>query len=282
MLIRLIALTIFLTACVSERQKPEAPSRDVASENVSAGSLVPFVASVPDPAPQPVNNRLRPFTSDGCSRFFDGVPGYDSRLWVTCCIQHDVAYWQGGTEDERRSADNQLRRCVADKAGATVGELMYLGVRLGGSNALPTSWHWGYGWTTPRPYAPLTEGEKSQVALMSEAIPTDLSQQITRAEPLVKTRESVTGDYCVDLAVEHIQRTENRPFELGHMAESVTEFKFSATKVLEVRTAWCELPYRFTFKLLDRNGCVPGRNELTARAIVRLMKIEPPPFCSAP
>ena len=35
------------------------------------------------------------FTSDGCSLWFDGC-------WVKCCVQHDLAYWRGGTSKERQ------------------------------------------------------------------------------------------------------------------------------------------------------------------------------------
>src|SRR5271169_6094597 len=39
---------------------------------------------------------LKPFTTDGCSDFPNGTPEHQD-LWLTCCIQHDLAYWMGGT-----------------------------------------------------------------------------------------------------------------------------------------------------------------------------------------
>lgn len=88
------------------------------------------------------------FTTDGCSRFPDDG-------WTGCCVVHDIAYWCGGSEDDREEADRLLRKCVNEKADR-VGDLMYLGVRLGGSAWWPTPWRWGYGWDDwPRGYEDL-------------------------------------------------------------------------------------------------------------------------------
>ncbi len=78
------------------------------------------------------------FTTDGCSRWPDND-------WVSCCISHDISYWCGGSEDERKEADRELMRCVNDKK-EFMGDIIYLGVRLGGHPWLPTPWRWGYGW----------------------------------------------------------------------------------------------------------------------------------------
>ncbi len=79
------------------------------------------------------------FTTDGCTRWPD-----DS--WVECCIVHDIAYWCGGSEQDRKGADRDLQLCVNRKA-AMIGNVMYPGVRAAGSPWLPTPWRWGYGWS---------------------------------------------------------------------------------------------------------------------------------------
>ncbi len=85
------------------------------------------------------------FTTDGCSRWPDGT-------WVSCCVLHDILYWCGGSNSDRKRADQFLSRCVKQKAGV-MGPLMYIGVRVGGSPWLPTPWRWGYGWEDwPRGY----------------------------------------------------------------------------------------------------------------------------------
>lgn len=49
-----------------------------------------------------------------------------------CCLIHDLAYQQGGTEADRRRADVEFRRCVRMKNGPLVAWIYYSGVRLFG------------------------------------------------------------------------------------------------------------------------------------------------------
>ena len=104
---------------------------------------------------------LRPFTSDGCSLFPDRflITGAD---WCACCIEHDLAYWRGGTAEERQAADRRLRRCVSEKTGNEVlARAMYDGVRAGGSPYFYNWYRWGYGWPYERKYRKLTPEEES-------------------------------------------------------------------------------------------------------------------------
>lgn len=78
------------------------------------------------------------FTTDGCSRSPDNN-------WTACCIIHDIPYWCGGSTKDRQEADQYLKQCVNNQANV-LGNLYYLGVRLGGTPWLPTPWRWGYGW----------------------------------------------------------------------------------------------------------------------------------------
>lgn len=100
------------------------------------------------------------FTTDGCSRWPDG--GY-----VTCCIVHDIAYWCGGSADDRREADESLRSCLSEKTAA-LGYLVYSGVRVGGMPWLPTPWRWGYGWDVwPKGYEALEHSPSVRTILES-------------------------------------------------------------------------------------------------------------------
>jgi hypothetical protein len=106
---------------------------------------------------------LVPFTSDGCSLFPDGTLK-DRNLWCDCCQAHDIAYWQGGSADERQRADASLRDCVLARTGnQQLAENMYLGARAGGHPAFPTWYRWGYGWPYGRSYQPLSAVERLQV-----------------------------------------------------------------------------------------------------------------------
>jgi len=105
---------------------------------------------------------LKPFTSDGCSAFPDGTLAQNN-LWLNCCTLHDLAYWQGGTYQQRAAADQALKQCVAKVGQPTIAALMLAGVRVGGTPYLPTTFRWGYGWPYPRLYGKLTKTEQQQV-----------------------------------------------------------------------------------------------------------------------
>lgn len=107
---------------------------------------------------------LNSFTSDGCSLFPDGTL-HERSLWCDCCFNHDIAYWRGGSEVERKEADKALRLCVLDRTGnKALAGMMHDGVRAGGSPVFPTWYRWGYGWNYGRGYQQLAEEERKQVA----------------------------------------------------------------------------------------------------------------------
>lgn len=115
------------------------------------------------PVLPPHAEMLLPFTSDGCTLFPDGTPD-DRNKWCDCCQIHDLAYWQGGSADERKQADLTLRDCIWQRTGdQALAETIYIGVRAGGHPAFPTWYRWGYGWDYGRGYQPLAEEERWQV-----------------------------------------------------------------------------------------------------------------------
>lgn len=107
-------------------------------------------------------SELKPFVSDSCSLFPDGLIGQQD-LWLHCCVDHDFAYWKGGTREERLHSDQTLRQCVSNAGQPMIGLLMLGGVRLGGSPLWPTPFRWGFGWDYPRFYGPLSSQELEQV-----------------------------------------------------------------------------------------------------------------------
>jgi hypothetical protein len=120
------------------------------------------LASVAAGAPADVDD-LADFTSDGCSLFPDGTIT-DRAKWCGCCLMHDIAYWRGGTEEERKRADAALRDCVLEHTGdKALSETMYLGVRAGGHPVLPAWYRWAYGWSYGRGYKPLIDEERGKV-----------------------------------------------------------------------------------------------------------------------
>lgn len=113
--------------------------------------FMPFCASAED--------RIKPFTTDGCSAFPDGT-AIQNELWLACCTAHDFAYWQGGTYQERVNADLALKTCVEQVGEPAIATLMLAGVRVGGTPFLPTKFRWGYGWPYLRGYKAVTDEEK--------------------------------------------------------------------------------------------------------------------------
>ena len=113
--------------------------------------------------------RLSPFTSDGCSAFPDGTMEQNT-LWLNCCTTHDLAYWQGGTYAEREHADNELRHCVTQLGEDEIALLMLAGVRVGGSPFWPSQFRWAYGWPYGRFYKALTADELEQVRKLQPSL----------------------------------------------------------------------------------------------------------------
>ena len=107
---------------------------------------------------------IQPFATDGCSMFPDRSL-LRKADWCTCCLAHDLAYWRGGTADERLKADQDLKDCVFAASGdAQLAELMHAGVRAGGGPYFLTPYRWGYGWPFGRMYEPLSADEEAQVS----------------------------------------------------------------------------------------------------------------------
>lgn len=112
-------------------------------------------------------NQLSTFQSDGCSWWPDGTSS-DPDLWRECCVVHDIAYWKGGTREERVEADRNLLSCVAGKKQTLMGLLMFVGVRSGGGPSFFTPFRWGYGWSHNRGYEKIgmTESRQVQASLL--------------------------------------------------------------------------------------------------------------------
>jgi hypothetical protein len=105
---------------------------------------------------------LKPFTSDGCSLFPDRSL-ISSTDWCDCCVTHDLAYWRGGSAEERARADHALRACVHRVTGNdALADVMYAGVRAGGGPYFFTPYRWAYGWPFGRNYTPLTAEETAE------------------------------------------------------------------------------------------------------------------------
>ena len=96
------------------------------------------------------NNLLPPWTddlSDGCSvPFFIRPFIRDSPACRECCLEHDQAYYYGGTRIERAAADEKLRLCLSRHMPIWAADAAYRFTRVFGSPYLRrkgVSWAFG-------------------------------------------------------------------------------------------------------------------------------------------
>ena len=87
------------------------------------------------------------FTTDGCSIASDNGP------WRSCCVEHDMVYWCGGTSAERQAADTKMRLCILNKGYSSWSIAEYDGMRTFGHPLSISPWRWGYGHDYPQWYA---------------------------------------------------------------------------------------------------------------------------------
>lgn len=214
------------------------------------------------------SNQLRPFTSDGCSRFPDGIPLVNAKKWQHCCIYHDVAYWQGGTLEQRLAADQELRACVARTGEAAIADAMFIGVRAGGAAALPTSWKWGYGWVLSRGYQELNAEE---LELVSRLTPQDPLQTPVVRAPTIPVRETLTGDYCLDEAIVKMHFVYGQSFRILDATWSEAPSAEGTLRTYKVATSVCAEPSSFEFLLLKKETCTTPSSELLLRGRMRLL-----------
>ena len=108
---------------------------------------------------------LRPFVSDGCTMAPDGTPARPG-LWRSCCEEHDLRFWGGGTKSQRQQADQALKACVEKKAGKKIAALFYRGVQLGSSSPwkLPAK-KWGNAWYERAGYRTLNTQELAELLI---------------------------------------------------------------------------------------------------------------------
>lgn len=87
----------------------------------------------------------KPFVSDGCTMWPDitnGISIYEA------CFLHDLKYWCGhpGEDIARLKADAELMLDVARiRDSIKMAEIMFHGVRRGGTEHLKLAFSWGFG-----------------------------------------------------------------------------------------------------------------------------------------
>ena len=137
-----ILVVVLLLGCATIPRNPEAPT---AEEQPLVARANAWCEAMQHPAGEP----NRAFATDGCTGWVDGS-------LRECCVDHDIAYWCGGSADQRREADERFRACAEERSPGQSG-LVYYAVRIWGVPWLPTSWRWGYGHSFGSGYAPTAD-----------------------------------------------------------------------------------------------------------------------------
>ena len=141
-------------------------------------------------SPCMAQEEMRPFTTDGCSRFPDRSK-IDKSDWCECCVRHDLAYWRGGSAEARLQADKELSACVLRTTGNKgLAELMFAGVRAGGGPYLNTTYRWGYGWPFGKGYVDLTPEEVAQADKLEQEYLKDHPALMCPSQPSPPLAES--------------------------------------------------------------------------------------------
>jgi hypothetical protein len=205
--------------------------------------------------PKSVTNKLQAFTAHGCPQFPYSIDYPNQEKWNLCCVQHDIAYWKGGTSDERLDADKQLRQCVIEQGEPNAAALVYLGVRNQDSEAFPTEAHWGYGWVLNHGYTPLTADEKMQVEKLE---PSDLRKIHIPppAKSTVQLKDSLTKNFCVDGVVTFIQHQLRRTLTPMNIAYNQESSGMGYLQTITITDQYYAKPYEFKFYMNKEKACM--------------------------
>ena len=105
------------------------------------------------------DSHLIAYSSQGCATAPDRSV-IESSDWCDCCREHDIAYWRGGTKQQRDHADVRLRKCINVKTNDDeLANNMTESANRGEGAYFFAGYRWGYGWQRERNFQPLSEKE---------------------------------------------------------------------------------------------------------------------------
>lgn len=206
-----------------------------------------------------IENYLRPFKTDGCSSVSpDGTIGRPT-LWQHCCVEHDIAYWYGGTLQDKKDADSALNQCVSDVFSGIFGRAMEVAVYIGGGPDLHTGYAWGYGWNHIRGYHELSQQDQDEIQRMMPADPH--GQEIEEVEFDKEVIPSRNKNICLDEIQDHLEKT----FKVDdvEILRSTEALSF-LNRVYVIETSSCEGQIKVTLNnFVSFNDCeeLPYKNE---------------------
>ena len=106
---------------------------------------------------------LKPFLTDYCTSYPEGTRERPE-LWKLCCEEHDLYFWGGGSQADRKTADLRLKSCVESTGAVTQARLMYAAVTIGGASPIRfKTKQWGHAFENRARYLSLSEAETAQL-----------------------------------------------------------------------------------------------------------------------
>lgn len=212
------------------------------------------LASVSDSlTPSDLLNKLKPFSSDGCPRIATNVSYPQEDQWKLCCVEHDRAYWKGGTQEDRNKADSDLHACITQRGYSEAARLVYYTVRAAQKN--PNGSRWGYGWVLPRGFSSHTENEMNEIKKMDAEVPGDLSRIPTSLQHEKNKNESLTGNRCVDASLTLLQRDLNKNITPTQIYLESKSLVIGYEDSIKISTRECSFPYIFRYHLKGKKDC---------------------------
>lgn len=110
----------------------------------------------------------RPFITDGCTGWIDGTRKYN---WSHCCQKHDLQMWAGGSKENRKKADHELKSCIKEASNGFHAWVMGAGVFIGGLSPIKIeSKKWGNAWGKNAGYFTLDE---EQIRMLEDSMFSD-------------------------------------------------------------------------------------------------------------
>lgn len=124
---------------------------------------------------------LKPFLTDYCTAYTEGTREQPD-LWKHCCVEHDLYFWAGGSQEDRKKTDFRLKSCVEATGAVTQANLIYLAVSLGGSSPIRfRTKQWGHAWEFRSRYLSLNENETALVLQYIETLSGDVTPELKQS-----------------------------------------------------------------------------------------------------
>lgn len=210
---------------------------------------------------------LKPFASDGCSWSPDKLPGWKVITPIMeCCVEHDLAYWIGGTELQKDLADKRLEMCIDRKGFPFIGKVYRTFVDLFGSPKGNHIFRWGFGWNQKRRFSPLVREEMNQVFRLYNASYGKVRRAVLDAEYLpiqshcntkdVSLNSPEVGEYTIYNYLNQTLQREDQ-IEWAELKDDAWD-----RNIFLVKLQGCAHPLRFTYwkktlrMTVPKNSCL--------------------------